>query len=207
MWFKVKQNHQNQSEWKPDRSDPSLPRFRSDPAHSPGHSRRSLLTPSSSSSAGTRSTRSGTWPPRGSGRRSSCGTAAGPGSWPRAAGARWPYTPEAAGGTRRDQKQNLTHRTSWVKGQSVGPRIHFQRHQSQRKATRFWFCLHAWQRPAMEDGGTFGLGCRTKSDIWVRTWQTGTQTEHFTDSMTDSPERDLMFTNKQTNQKFTDQIL
>lgn len=55
--------------------------------HSPGRSRRSPRTPSSSSSAGTQSTRSGTWPPRGWGRRSSCGRGAGPGSWRRAADA------------------------------------------------------------------------------------------------------------------------
>ncbi len=40
----------------------------------PGRSRQSLRRLSSSSSAGRRSTRSETWPPHGSGRRSSCGT-------------------------------------------------------------------------------------------------------------------------------------
>lgn len=47
---------------------------------------------------------------------------------------------------------------------SVEPRIHFQRHESQRKATRFWFCLQARQSLATEDDGTFGLGCRKRPD-------------------------------------------
>lgn len=64
--------------------------------HSPGHNRQSPRTPSSSSSTGTQSTRSGTWPPHGWGRRSSCGRGAGPGSWPRAAGAQSLCIREAA---------------------------------------------------------------------------------------------------------------
>lgn len=55
--------------------------------HSPGHSRRSLQRPSSSSSAGKQSTRSETWPRCGSGQRSSSGTEGGQGSWWRAADA------------------------------------------------------------------------------------------------------------------------
>ena len=110
----------------------------------PGHSRRSLQRPSSSSSAGRRSTRSGTWPRRGWGRRSSSGTEEGQDSWQRAADARWLCTPEAVSQTRvvsydAQQSQTLHDKclTNCRPLDSLSKAL-----QRQRKATRIRFCLH-----------------------------------------------------------------
>lgn len=81
----------------------SLPDYQ-DFQRAPARSTRSLPKTSSSSSAGTRSTRTGTWQPRGWGRRSACGTAE---EWRISASAgtaRPPCTP-AAGGRRRASRE------------------------------------------------------------------------------------------------------
>lgn len=71
----------------------------------PGHSTRSLQKISSSSSAEKRSTRTGTWPQHGSGRRSACGTEAGSciSAW--AGIARPPCTPAARSREKTDRPQ------------------------------------------------------------------------------------------------------
>lgn len=99
--------------------------------HSPGRSRQSPRTPSSSSSTGTQSTRSGTWPPHGWGRRSSCGRGVGPGSWPRAAGAQSLCIREAADGETDSQSDSQTDGDgSSDSGGSVAVWYHFVRHCS-----------------------------------------------------------------------------
>lgn len=98
--------------------------------HLPGRSRQSPRTPSSSSSTGTQSTRSGTWPPRGWGRKSSCDKGAGPGSWPRATDAQSLCIREAA-----DKRQTVSQSVKQTAGDitrdsgcSVAAWIHFVRH-------------------------------------------------------------------------------
>lgn len=130
--------------------------------HSPGRSRRSPRTPSSSSSAGTQSTRSGTWPPRGWGRRSSCGRGAGPGSWRRAADAQSLCIREAVERSDRTVRQTDGPVAATGGGRvcSVAAWIHFLRHCGATRRRQAAVLLLARQTNSLHcQDVSFGFGC------------------------------------------------